>query len=407
MGEADAAELAAGVGKIRLAAHQAALAVHLDDIGKIIRVCGGLQFHDMLGHLGAVEIGAVVDLGHEFQVLRCHGFKVSGPHHACVADEGVQCTEVANGGLDEGVQAVHVGYVRLYEDGAIAAGQFVEGGGRLLAGNLVQVGHHNVGAFLHQFAGNALAEALGCSRDDDGLAFYASVGTASPHGTAVILHLPVIDKVYPGRFHAVLSTEGAGVEGHFHGIQEDFRDDAGVLGVVTHGYQADAFDEQHLGGVAPAGDIGFDFFFGLGRLVVGVNDDVFALAIDDAVGREGCEDAFRVGQEFIHQGVFGNLQGLEAASAAGQDLPDGGKHFAHAVAHGCFPFREGGHQGFQLCHYVLINGIDLRHRIGGYEDAVVLQEDDLRLASALRFPLADGIIHLLEEGVTRIGIGYI
>ena len=205
----------------------------------------------------------------------------------------------------------------------------------------------------------------------------------------------------------MFSAEGAGVESHLHGIQEDFCDDAGVLGVVSYGHQADAFDEQHLGGVAPAGDIGFDFFFGLGRLVLAVHNDVFALAIDDAVGREGCEDAFRVGQEFIHQGVFGNLKGLEAASAAGQDLPDGGKDLAYAVAHGCFPFREGGHQGFQLCHYVLINSIDFCYRIGGYEDAVVLQEDDLRLAAALCFPLSDGIIHLLEEGVTRIGIGYI
>ena len=61
----------------------------------------------------------------------------------------------------------------------------------------------------------------------------------------------------------MFSAEGAGVESHFHGIQEDFCDDAGVLGVVSYGHQADAFDEQHLGGVALARDEVFDLRLGL------------------------------------------------------------------------------------------------------------------------------------------------
>ena len=405
LGEADAAELATGVGEIRLGAAEAALRVDLDDVGVVFRIGRGLDLHDVRGDLGAIEIGLVVDLGDELEVLRSHRFQASGAEDARVGDEHVQGAEIQDGLLHEVLQAVHVGDVGLDEDGAVVPGDLIERSGGRGAHGLIEVGHHDVRALAHELAGDALAEALGRARDDDRLAFHPAGGMASCHLPAVVLHLPVVDEIDPGGFHRVFAAEETGVVSDLHRIEEDLGDDVGVLGVVAHGHEADTLDQQYLRGVSPTRDIGLDLLLGLLHEVVGIKDDVFALAIDDDVRGERQADGLRIGQEAVHERVPHDLQRLDAAAAAGQDLADGRDDVRHFVGN-LLPesFRNRLHVRFQAGHNIGIDPVDFFGRIGGDEHAVVLQEDDLRLAAGRRLAGQDAVVHLLEKGVARVRV---
>ena len=82
--------------------------------------------------------------------------------------------------------------------------------------------------------------------------------------------------------------------------------------------------------MAPAGDIVLDFLLRL--LDIGRKDQVFALAIDDDVRREGRLYFFGILQRPVGKGIGGDLQRLETAAAAGKHLPDGRNHFRHSQA---------------------------------------------------------------------------
>ena len=237
----------------------------------------------MGGHLGAVEVGLVVDLRDELEVLRRHGLQTAGAEDARIGDEDVQGTEVQDGLLHEVLETVHVRHVGLDEDGAVVPGTLVQGGGGGRAGHFIQVRHDDVGTLGHQFAGDALAEALGGARHDDGSALDPAGRGAGSHLAAVILHFPVVDEVDPGGLHPMGAAETACVERNLHRIQEDLGDDAGILRAIAHGDQADPLDQQDLGGMTPPGDVGLDLLFGLLHKVVGIQDDILAFAIDDDV----------------------------------------------------------------------------------------------------------------------------
>ena len=359
----------------------------------------------MRGHLGAIEIGLVVDLRDKVEVLRRHRLQAAGAQDARIGDEHVQGAEVQDGLLHQVLQAVHVGHVGLDEDGPVVPGDFVEGSGRRGARGLVEVGHDDVRALGQEFPGDALAEALGRARDDDGLAFHPAGGSAGRHLAAVVLHFPVVDEIDPGGLHRMFPAEGSGIERHLHRVQEHLGDNAGVLGVVAHGHEADSFDQQHLRGMSPAGDVSLDLLLGLPDRILGFQDDILALAIDDDVRGKGMEDGRRILQETVHEGVPGDLQGLETATAAGQDLADGRQdlgHFGgHLLAH---PVRSGLYTGFQAVHDAGIDPVDLLGRVGTHENAMVLQEDDLRLAAAGGLPGLDAVIDLLEKGIAGVRV---
>ena len=359
----------------------------------------------MGGHLGAVEVGLIVDLRDEFEVLRRHGLQTAGAEDTRVGDEYVQGAEAQDGLLHEVLETVHVRHVGLDEDGAVVPGALVQGGGGGRTGHLIQVRHDDVGSLGHQFAGDALAEALGSARHDDGPTLDPAGRGAGSHLAAVVLHFPVVDEVDPGGLHPMGAAETARVERNLHRIQEDLGDDAGILGAVTHGNQADPLDQQDLGSMAPPSDVGLDLLFGLLHEVVGIQDDILAFAIDDDVRGERQEHRLRILQITVHQRVPGDLQGLEATSTAGKDLPDGrddfrdrgGDLFTHAV-------RKRFHALRQPRHHVGIDPVDLLRRVGRDEDAVVLQEDDLGLLAPDGLEGLDPFVHLLEEGITGVGI---
>ena len=123
MRQPDAAELAAGVGEVGLAAAQAGLGVDLDDVGEVV-IAGKarLQLHHRRDDLGAVEVGAVVDLGDELEVLRGHVVETAGTQHAGVADEAVDGAEFGDRGQRHLFEADEIGDVGLGEDDAVALG---------------------------------------------------------------------------------------------------------------------------------------------------------------------------------------------------------------------------------------------------------------------------------------------
>ena len=203
----------------------------------------------------------------------------------------------------------------------------------------------------------------------------------------------------------MLTAEGSGIESHLHRVQEHLGDDTGVLGVVTHGYEADSLDQQDLRSMSVAGHIGLDFLFGLLHKILGIQDDVLALAINDDVRGEGQEDGLRILQEAVHEGVPGDLQGLESAAAPGQNLTDGRKDLGHFDGHFfTHAVRNRFHAGFQPVHDAAVDPVDFLRRVGAHEDTVVLQEDDLRFTAPGGLPGLNAVIHLLEEGIARIRI---
>ena len=345
----------------------------------------------------------VVDFSNKFKGLGRQRFQVSGAGHARIGDEAVQGAELQDGFAHERLHAVQVGDIGFEENGPVAAADRVEGGGGLLAGHLVQVGHDDVGALADQFARDAFAEALGGARHDDGLALHATLVGAGGDLAAVILNLPVVDEGDLAAVHRMRPAEGSGVPGDLDGVQEDIRDDLGVLGAVTGGQQADARDEEYLGRVAAAGDVSLDGLFG-GIRIRTVEQEVFALAIDDAVRGEGRLDSFPTLHRPLGQGVGSDLDGLEAASGTTQHGAHGGHEVHRLFVDRHISFRDRLHACFELGHDAVVDAADLIGRVGAHEDAVVLEEDDLRLGAVVLPPGLDAVVHLLEQGVAGIGV---
>ncbi len=252
----------------------------------------------MRGGLGAEEVGLVVDLGDELEVLRGHHVQSSGTDHSGVADERIQRTEVQDGLLHQVMEAGHVGDISLYEYGLVGSGFLIETGRGLLSGRLVEVGDHDVGALCHQLTGDALSESLGGSGHDDCAAFHTSFGRAGGYLAAVVLHFPVVDEVDPFLLHRVLSAKTLGIERDLHRIGEHIGDDLGVLGVVSHGHKTDTLDQQNLRRVASlAGKSLNSLFRLLQNLLVrhSVNEYVCTLAVHNDVRSERLGDLLETG----------------------------------------------------------------------------------------------------------------
>ena len=154
--------------------------------------------------------------------------------------------------------------------------------------------------------------------------------------------------------------------------------------------------------MAAAGNILFDGGFGLCH--IGIQHQILALAIDDDIRRKGRCNGARSLQDAIYQGIFGYLQGLEATSAAGEDLPDGGNEFRHAAVHLGRAFRQGLYAAFQIAHDTAVDAVYLLRGIGPHENTVVLQENHLRLPALFGLPGLQAVIYLLEKGITGVCI---
>ncbi len=203
------------------------------------------------------------------------------------------------------MQAVHVRHVGLDEDGAVAAGRGVETLGGLLPHSLIEVGDHDVGPFFHEVARDALAEALGGAGDDDGLAINASLGCGGTYFAAVVLHLPVVDEFDLALCHRMLPAETLGVPCDFDRINEDICDDLCVLCAVAGCQKPYSLDEYDFRGVAAPCDVLLDLLLGQFCDVLafrGLDEDVFRLAVDDAVRSEWREHALRLLHHRYEQG---------------------------------------------------------------------------------------------------------
>ena len=306
----------------------------------------------MRGDLGAEEIGFVVDLGDELEVLRSHHVQPAGAYNPGVADERVKRAEVQNCLLHQVPEARHVRDICLYEYGLVGSSLLVEAGCGLLPGRFVEVGHHDVGSLRHQLTGDALSESLGGSGHDDRAAFHTAFGRAGGHLAAVILHLPVVDEVDPGLFHRMLSAEALGVERYLHRIGEHIGDDLGVLGVVSHGDEADSLDEQYLRCITLLAD---ESLYLLLRLLQDlfvrfcVNEYVGALAVHDDVRGERLGDHLEVSfNEIIHKGVLRDFQGLEAPSGAREHLPDRRNDIRNCLRDSRVTLRKSGDLGLKF-----------------------------------------------------------
>ena len=400
--EAYAAELAAGVGKIGLGAAQTALGVYLDNVCVIIRICLRLDFHDVRGHFGAEEIGLVIDAGYKLEVFRRHGLQAAGTEHSRVGNKHIQGAEVADSLLHQVVQAIHVGHIGFNENGLVIPRNGVERIGRCLSHSFVKVCHYNVGTLPHQFAGDALAKTLGGAGYNDGFSLHTPLRMAGCHFSAIILHFPVVYKVYPGWLHPMHSAKAFRIPGHLYGVQEHFRNDAGTPGVISHSHQADTFDKKNFRRIALSGDVGFDGL--LGSLGVRLQFKDLAFTIDYAVRSEGNPYLFRMGHSPVRESVGSYTKGFEASADAGEDLPDGGDHFRYAVRNRGFPFRQRGHLCLKRAHDAFVQAVNLFRGIGPHEDSVVLEENHLRLLSTGIFPLLQPVVHLFEKGVARVCI---
>ena len=118
----------------------------------------------------------------------------------------------------------------------------------------------------------------------------------------------------------MLSAEALGEERDLHRIGEHIGDDLGVLGVVSHGDEADSLDEQYLRCITLLADESLDLLLRLLQdLFVRfcINEYVGALAVHDDVRRKRLRDHLEVPvDEIIHKGVLGDFQGLEASAGA-------------------------------------------------------------------------------------------
>ena len=217
----------------------------------------------MRGDLRAEEIGFVVDLGDELEVLRGHHVQSAGADNPGVADKSVKRAEVHDCLLHQVPEARHISDICLYEYGLVGSSLLVEAGGGLLAGRLVEVGHHDVGSLGHQLTGDAFSESLGGSGHDDRAAFHTAFGCTGGHLAAVILHLPVVDEVDPSPLHRMLTAEALRIERYLHRVREHIGDDLCVPGAVSHGDESDSFDEQYLRRVAFPAYESLDFLLGL------------------------------------------------------------------------------------------------------------------------------------------------
>ena len=146
----------------------------MDDVGEIFRIIFCLDLHYVRGDLRAEEVGLVVDLGDELEVLRGHHVQSAGADNPGVADKGIKRAEVQNRLLHQVPEARHISDICLYEYGLVGSGLLIEAGGGLLAGRLVEVGHDDVGSLRHQLTGDTLSESLGGSGHDDRAAFHTA-----------------------------------------------------------------------------------------------------------------------------------------------------------------------------------------------------------------------------------------
>lgn len=302
-----------------------------------------------------------------------------------------------------------VGYVRLDEDGAVAPGHAVESLGRRRSDRLVQVCHDDIGSLLDQAAGDALAEALSGSGHDDRLVLDASRCAARADLAAIIFHFPVVDEVDLALGHRVLASERLGDRGDLHHVLVHVQNNVAACGVVADRHQADTLDEQHLRRIAVRCDVLLDLRLGLleQRLLIGGGEiDVFRLAVDDRVGREGRRNfrIFAFGRSItLDQRVVADAERLDSLLA--EHHADSREHFLHAVAYRLVAFgqRYAGRLLDRREHAV-VNGLDLGRRVGADEDAVILQQQNGGFLAEFGLVGFDPVVHFLEQHVSRIGI---
>lgn len=100
--------------------------------------------------LGEVVLGGVFHVSHQHQARICH--------------DGVDATELVDGGLDETVDVVDVGGIGLHGNGTICAKGVDKGvGGQCI----VSVVDDDAGAFLVEALGAGLADAVGGAGNED------------------------------------------------------------------------------------------------------------------------------------------------------------------------------------------------------------------------------------------------
>ena len=206
----------------------------------------------------------------------------------------------------------------------------------------------------------------------------------------------------------MLPAERFGVPRYLDGVHEHVGDDLRVLGAVAGGDETYPLDKYHFRSMAaPCGVALYSLLCQFGEIFafLRLDEHVLGLAVYDSVRSEWGEHALGLLHHRLDQGVASDLEGLEPASGAAEDCPDGRHDLADAVADRRIPFRDGLHLRFEGREHRIVDPLYLFRAVRSHEDAVVLQEDDLRLVACGLPVCLYLVVDLLEEGVSRVGVG--
>ena len=344
--------------------------------------------------LGAEEVAGVVDAGDEFPVLERHLLHRTGLEHPRIGHKDIQPAEFADHLCGHGGDGFLIGDVHGDGDGAVGPESGIEFIGSGLSPLHIEVGDDDVGAIGGEFLGDAEAKALGGAGDHaDAIRETGVTRTGGGDLAAVGFHFPVLDEAPFLVGEETGATEGLGQLQHEAGILGGGGGGTGVLQRGTSAVDGLAGRGQHLGLVAARLGEGGD---ALGGEVARIGE---GLGVDDVVGREG---AGRNGEGILH-GDDGTLTVFGKQTAQGRGL-----------GHDCLGIRRDlkqvgddvglGIDRLKRGRHATIDLLDLFERIGPHENAMVAEEEDLRLRTTLGLGCVEALLDHGRERIARVGI---
>ena len=229
LGQADAAEFAAGVGEVPVAARESGLGVDLHDVHEDIPAEAVLDLHHLAAVPGAEIEAPVIHFGDELEALRIQLREAARLQDSRVADQQIQAA-VGQHGLPD-----HPGYgafpAHIRHKGQTASGPEspVHLHGAFAGQGLIDIGDEHVGTLGEQALGDAGPETLGGTGHqgdpprDRVRAAGVCVIPARPDAAdplAERLGLPIPDELDLVGREAAHSPKETAEDRHLHGIEE-------------------------------------------------------------------------------------------------------------------------------------------------------------------------------------------
>jgi len=274
----------------------------------------------------------------------------------------------------------------------------------------IKIGDDHMGPFLKHQPGDAGTEALGRPRNEYHFVFGLPAETPSQGDfLAIVFDFPVLNEGDLRRGHGMGSPEMATQEGNPREVEHQGFQVVEGHGVLSGHQNSQRSDENHLGKYALSIPEGFGFPSNLrddlfGACVV-FNKEVFWQAVNHLVGGEGGADgdeSLCISDEGSHgvvvesAGHTGGIPG-EDHSDCRQNLRQQGGDFPGASVR----FRrEASGDG---SHDLFVELVYLADGVGGHENTVVLDEDDVGV-NLIFFPVMQNLVadkgEERESGVT-------